>query len=250
MLPLDIGGGYAQLAALKSYQIVKKPQQLGHEEAAGALSSGLRAYTAMHYKFRITRGETMLILNGAASNGHIALQLANCWGAKIITTGTTTQEFNYLKQLNIGIERIVDLNSEHLVDAVVEETGGLGVDYLLETADFSVTMKKYNISSRELIKCLGVHSHWITSSYLQLDPYDSRQLFLKGASISFLFEHAWLLSPSQQGRLLHILADLMQKLTAKEIRCHIAQTFPLENITDAIAAFETNLVGATVLTVQ
>ncbi len=51
----------------------------------------------------------------------------------------------------------------------------------------------------------------------QLDPPDSEQLFLRGASLSFLFSQAWLLSPLNQGRYIHILRDLLEKVGAAAI---------------------------------
>ncbi|KAG8171391.1 hypothetical protein JTE90_007589 [Oedothorax gibbosus] len=47
---------------------------------------------------------------------------------------------------------------------------------------------------------------------LQLDPPNSRLLFMKCASLGFLFEHAWTLSSTQQGQYLHILMDIMEKV--------------------------------------
>jgi len=40
---------------------------------------------------------------------------------------------------------------------------------------------------------------------LQLDPPNSMQLYLRGASVCFLFEQSWNLSAVQQGKWLRIL---------------------------------------------
>lgn len=57
------------------------------------------------------------------------------------------------------------------------------------------------ISLPTLIACLGVHGRLLTSTpNLQLDPPLSRQLFLRGASVAFLFPHSWLLGATQRGR--------------------------------------------------
>ncbi len=47
-----------------------------------------------------------------------------------------------------------------------------------------------------------LHEHWL---FFQLDPPNCQQLFLRSASVSFLFEHAWMMSQSQHGRLQRIL---------------------------------------------
>jgi hypothetical protein len=45
---------------------------------------------------------------------------------------------------------------------------------------------------------------------LQLDPGESERLSLKGASMAFVFEQTWALSPSKQGRYLHLMNELMR----------------------------------------
>eukprot|EP00466_Bigelowiella_natans_P007397 jgi/Bigna1/143637/aug1.80_g18345 len=61
----------------------------------------------------------------------------------------------------------------------------------------------------------------------QLSESESFQLFMRSASVAFLFEHAWLLAPKQHGKYLHILKDLMEKLGAKAIKPVIAKVGPL-----------------------
>eukprot|EP01121_Diplochlamys_sp_Union-15-3_P002719 TRINITY_DN1246_c0_g1_i1.p1 TRINITY_DN1246_c0_g1~~TRINITY_DN1246_c0_g1_i1.p1 ORF type:complete len:334 (-),score=58.29 TRINITY_DN1246_c0_g1_i1:103-1104(-) len=243
--PIDTSGGWAEYIVMQPNWFVEKPKELSFEEAAGSASYGLRAFSVLHYKLRLTRGETILIMNGASASGHITLQLASHWGAKIITTGTTSQEFNYLKQIKADIVRIIDLNSENLVETVMEETGSLGVDFILENPDFAIT-SKYNISRRDFIKCLAVHGTWVTCNQLQLDPPDTKQLFLKDASVVFCFEPSWLLSQSQQGRYLHVLSDLAKMLSTKTIKCSIHSTVTLDKVKEVVGS-EAPLVGTTVI---
>lgn len=80
----------------------------------------------------------------------MCVQLAAAWGAKVIATITTSEEFNYLQDLNLNLctarmtdthahaalkhphaGRIIDLSSESLVDAVMDETGSLGADCII-----------------------------------------------------------------------------------------------------------------------
>jgi len=80
----------------------------------------LRAYTALHYKAKVAAGDSVLIFNGtlrdtfsnphphapptttigASSYGHIAIQLAGLWGAKVLTTASSAEEINYLQDLS------------------------------------------------------------------------------------------------------------------------------------------------------
>ena len=52
----------------------------------------------------------------------------------------------------------------------------------------------------------------------QLDGNNSRLLWLKCASVGYLNEHSWVLSPAQAGRYQHILLDIMDKLADRSLR--------------------------------
>jgi len=72
-------------------------------------------------------------------------------------------------------------------------------------------------------------------------------LFLKGASISFIFEQSWLLGGSQQGRVLHILSDLMEKVSKEEIVPKVTKSFVLEKIREAHRTLDSNTVGTLII---
>ena len=71
----------------------------------------------------------------------------------------------------------------------------------------------------QIVSCLAARGHWVTSQPdLQLDPPEAQQLFMKGASLHFLFEPVWTLSSAHQGNYLHILSSVMAKLEAGVIK--------------------------------
>lgn len=101
-----------------------KPLEINHEEAVACLTGGVWSYTALHYHFKLSPGESVLVLNGTlgamaclcllvarlphclfapggSANGHIAVQLAVSWGAKVIATASSVEELNYLNDLRI-----------------------------------------------------------------------------------------------------------------------------------------------------
>jgi len=228
---------------------VRKPEKVDHIDAAGCVGDVVKAYTALHYQARVCGGETLLIFNGASSSGVMAIQLAHIWGAKVLATASSEEEVIYLQSLEPSIANVIDLRNtkKSLVDLCMDETGGLGVDCVIdngalrqddefkEQGDLSCMGKRSSPSKHDVISCLAVAGRWITSLQdLQLDPPDSQMLYLKGASVSFLFEHSWVLSRGQQGRYLHILTDIMDKLSTSVIRPVIHHTVSLEDVCDTL----------------
>lgn len=183
------------------------------------------------------------------------IQLAISWGAKVITTASTSAEFNFLQSLSPQIDRVIDLASENFVDVVMEETDHMGVDLLVHvdivkfadpltnpTCSFDLS----SIKKRDYIKCLAPQGTWIVSTELQLDPPETALLLMKSASVAFLLDQTWLLAPSQSGRLLHILNDLLDKVSRGILRVKIAQSVPLERARQAIKEADAHL-GCTLL---
>lgn len=81
---------------------------------------------------------------------------------------------------------------------------------------------------------------------MQLDPPESRLLLLKGASLSFLFDQLWLLAPTQQGRMLHVLNDILDKVSRGLVKPKIAQVYPLERARQALKDAD-NQIGSIIL---
>jgi len=250
LLPVDsASAGCANFCVMSQYDVVRKPEKVDHIDAAGCVGDVVKAYTALHYQARVCGGETLLIFNGASSSGVMAIQLAHIWGAKVLATASSEEEVIYLQSLEPSIANVIDLRNtkKSLVDICMDETGGLGVDCVIdngalrqddefkEQGDLSFMGKSSSPSKHDVISCLAVAGRWITSLQdLQLDPPDSQMLYLKGASVSFLFEHSWVLSRGQQGRYLHILTDIMDKLSTSVIRPVIHHTVSLEDVCDTL----------------
>ncbi|XP_037281484.2 quinone oxidoreductase-like protein 1 isoform X1 [Rhipicephalus microplus] len=294
LIPLDYNqSGCAEYVRLNEYDVTKKPQGVSFVDAAGCIGDAVKAYTGLHYLGRLTSGDTVLVMDGASSFGAIAIQLAQHWGAKVITTASSDDEVLYLEGLKGQVARVVDLrktdnfvsgtdfhpaymigsgsnnnnnansntggNARALLPACMQESGGLGIDLVLDNGVTQFAETSYRIqvedtydhpvpSKHDIVSCLAVGGRWITSkSDLQLDPPHSQMMFMKCASIGFLFEQAWILSSTQQGRYLHILMDIMEKVSSGVIRPNIHHTVSFESVPDALESLTDERVGKVVM---
>ncbi|XP_020651861.3 quinone oxidoreductase-like protein 1 isoform X1 [Pogona vitticeps] len=244
ILPLDSEeSGLCEVVLVHEHYLTHKPEKISWLESAGTIRDGVRAYTALHYLSYVSPGKTVLIMDGATPFGTIAIQLAQHRGAKVISTVRTLEDKQYLERLtpSVGakqtlVAHIIDESNGkyHLTESCLEETGGLGVDIILDAG-----VRLYNKENKEaveeslphkhdIIMLLSVGGHWITmEENLQLDPPDSRCLFLKGATVSFLNDEVWNLSNIQQGKYLCILEDIMEKLSSAVFRPLLDEPVPL-----------------------
>ncbi|XP_066477304.1 quinone oxidoreductase-like protein 1 isoform X2 [Tiliqua scincoides] len=237
ILPLDSeDSGLSEVILIHEHYLAHKPEKVSWLESAGTIRDGVRAYTALHYLAYISPGKTVLVMDGASPFGTIAIQLAQHRGAKVIATVYSPEDRQYLERLTPSVARIIDeSNGKYdLTESCLEETGGLGVDIVLD-AGVRLYSKENEATSQpllphkhDIITLLSVGGHWITTEEnLQLDPPDSRCLFLKGATVSFLNDEVWNLSNMQQGKYLCILEDIMDKLSSGIFRAHLDEPVPL-----------------------
>jgi len=262
ILPLDsFTSGCGEFCVFKEFDVVKKPSHVPHEDAAAAVGDCVSVYTALHYHTHVCAGDTVLVIDGATPRGSVAVQVAKLWGAKVMATYSTLPEKQFLESFHPNLAQVMELNhrSSVLVSSVMEETGGIGVDCVVDNGVRMFTNEEDVILLGEktkfprphkvdLIACLGFAGKWVTSQPdLQLDPPDSQQLFLRNASVSFLFPPAWTLMNAQQGRYLHILTDIMDKLDKGMLKCKISQLVTLEEVPAAMNSLEDVRIGKVVL---
>ena len=98
-----IEGCYAEKLAIKAAIIAKKPDRLGHAEAAAMGLTSLTALWAVEDTAKLKAGETILIQGGAGGVAGFAIQLAKHLGATVITTASA-RNHDYVKSL--GADRV------------------------------------------------------------------------------------------------------------------------------------------------
>ncbi|MBN1836856.1 MAG: zinc-binding dehydrogenase, partial [Spirochaetales bacterium] len=124
-------GTYAEYAVVDSRVAQIKPRALSFLEAAAAPLVLLTAWEALHDRARLSAGQRVLIHGGAGGVGHVAIQLAKAAGARICTTISGPEKAEFTRVL--GAERCINYREEDLVEAVMEWSGGRGVDVALDT---------------------------------------------------------------------------------------------------------------------
>lgn len=251
--------GCGTYCILSEFDIAVKPDKVSHVDAACCIGDAVKAYTAFLYQAKITSGETVVVTGAASGYGIIATQLAQFWGAKVIVSGSTDEELTFLKSLEPPADQVVDLRNKRkdILSVCLEETGGVGVDCFLdngverypdEFSDNLQTSKKKLLTKHQVISSLAVGGRWITTQHdLQVDPPDSELLSLKCASIHYLFEYSWTLSRGAQGRYLHILNDVMKKLSKGVIRPTVHHTILLDDCINSLNQLEDSTIGKIVV---
>lgn len=110
-----VEGAYAEKIAIKAAIIARKPDHLGHAEAAAMALTSLTALWAIEDTARLKSGETILIHGGAGGVAGFGIQLAKHLRATVITTASPG---NHSYVSDLGADRVIDYNVEDFATAV------------------------------------------------------------------------------------------------------------------------------------
>ena len=131
-----IEGAYAEKLAIKAAIIAKKPDRLGHAEAAATGLTSLTALWAVEDTAKLRAGETILIQGGAGGVAGFGIQLAKHLGARVITTASAANH-DYVRSL--GADQVIDYNAEDFRRTVS------GCDVVFDTVGGSVRPPSYDV---------------------------------------------------------------------------------------------------------
>jgi NADPH:quinone reductase len=123
-------GTFAEYNLVDESLVALKPKHVSHFEAASLPLVFGTAYGSLIERAKLQIGESVLIHAGAGGVGSVAIQIAKAAGAKVFTTcSTKSVEFVH----NLGPDVVIDYKSESYEDVIIRETGGEGVDVVLDT---------------------------------------------------------------------------------------------------------------------
>ena len=124
------GGGYAEYAAVSQKSVLPLPKGVGLIDAAALPEVHFTVWTNLIDTARLKSGETVLIHGGSSGIGTAAIQLCAARGHKVFATAGSAEKCSAIAKL--GAARAINYRKEDFVDVVKSETGGKGVDVILD----------------------------------------------------------------------------------------------------------------------
>jgi phthiocerol/phenolphthiocerol synthesis type-I polyketide synthase C len=122
---------FANRVRTRALAVTRKPAAWSFAAAATVPTAFFTAYYALHELARLREGERVLIHGAAGGVGIAAIQLAKHLGAEIFATAGTEEKRDFVHLL--GADHVFDSRSLAFADEVLEATGGVGVDVILNS---------------------------------------------------------------------------------------------------------------------
>jgi NADPH2:quinone reductase len=211
-------GAYAEKRIFPADRLVKLPDEISTETAAGAMLKGLTAWYLLRRSFPVKAGQHILLYAAAGGVGLIAAQWAASIKAHVIGVTSTDEKAALAKQN--GCEHVVRSDDPDFVSHVRELTDGTGVAAVYD----SVGKESFFQS----LDCLKPHGMMVTYGNASgaVEPFSPMELARRGSllltrPVIFDFIRA-------RSDLLAAAAELFGRLQAGAINININQTYPLQ----------------------
>ena len=218
-VPQEQMGTLAELVAVTSHAVSKKPGNISFEEAAGLPLAGLTALQSLEYA-GIKENDKVLIHAGSGGVGSFAIQYAKAKGAFVYTT-TSTNNVKWVEEL--GADRVIDYKTEDY-KAIVKNADivfdTLGKNYTTEA--FTVVKKGGMVVSvvgpldEDSAKMFGIADYKLPTEL-------SKLVREKEAAYKFIFMHP---NGSHLGEIKALVED-------DKIRPIIDKVYPFSESTEA-----------------
>ena len=225
-------GTFSEYALMDVREAMIMPASLSWEEAASIPLTFLVVYDMLVLQGRLAADEWLLI-NGVSSGvGVAALQTAKALGAKVIGTSGSADKLARLKPL--GLDVGLCTRSADFYDAVMQATGGKGVNLVVNTVGGSVFA--------ENVRCTAFQGRLATVGYvdgalkaeIDIEALHARRLTLFGVSNK-------LRTPEQRASAVPgFVADVVPAIAAGRIKPLLDRVFPFGELAAAKAHMESN----------
>ncbi|KAK9152607.1 hypothetical protein Sjap_000087 [Stephania japonica] len=125
------GGGYAEKVAVPAGQVLPIPDHVSLIQAACFPEVACTVWSAVFMTSKLTAGQTLLINGGSNGVAIFAIQMAKHQGARVIFTEGNAIWVTLCKVF--GSDVSINFTTEDYVARVMMETGGKGVDVILDS---------------------------------------------------------------------------------------------------------------------
>lgn len=225
-------GAFSEYALMDTREAMAMPAALSWQQAAAVPLTFLVVYDMLVLQGKLAAGEWVLV-NGVSSGvGVAALQAAKALGARVIGTSGSADKLARLQPL--GLDVGLRTRGADFYAAVMQATGGKGVDLVINTVGGSVFA--------EDVRCMAFQGRLATVGYvdgvlkaeIDIEALHARRLSLFGVSNKQR-------SADQRAQSLPgFVADLLPAIADGRIKPLVDKVFPFGELAAAKACMEAN----------
>ncbi|MWV40903.1 NADPH:quinone oxidoreductase family protein [Natrialba sp. INN-245] len=216
-------GGYAAYATAPVQSLFPIPEGMAFTEAAGFPVQFLTAYACLFGWGDLEADESVLIQAAAGGVGTAAVQLASNAGAEVFGTASSTGKLELAAEL--GCDHPINYEETDFREVVDEQTGGEGVDLVLESVGGDVFERS--------LDAMAHFGRMVTYGVASGEPAaaENRRLLFENKSVRGF--HLGQAAARDPERIVEAVPELTAGLTNGDLEVVVGETFALEDAADA-----------------
>jgi NADPH:quinone reductase len=217
-------GAAREMIAVPARQLVKFPEKLDFERAAGlSITYGTSLY-ALRERAQLKSGETLAVLGASGGAGLACVELGKLLGARVIACASSDEKLAFARAH--GADETVNYTKEDLRDGLKRLGGEHGVDVVYDPVGGPY--------AEPAVRSLAWQGRYLVVGFTAGDipKLPLNLVLLKGCDIRGVFWGSWSKREPQKQHAL--LADVARWAADGKLSAHVHAVYPLTEIATAM----------------
>jgi len=223
----NIGWGAAREAvAVPAQALVKLPDALDFERAAGLTVIYATTLYALRERAALKAGETLAVLGASGGTGLAAIELGKLMGARVIACASSDEKLKFARAH--GADETVNYASEDLRDALRRLGGEHGIDVVYDPVGGPY--------AEPAVRSLAWLGRYLVVGFAagEIPKLPLNLTLLRSCDIRGVFWGAWVKREPQMQRA--IMTDIVKWCAEGKLSAHVHAIYPLAEIATALQA--------------
>jgi NADPH2:quinone reductase len=219
-------GTAREYIAVPAKQLVKIPEKLDFERAAGlTVTYGTTLY-ALRERAQLKSGETLAVLGASGGVGLAAIEIGKIMGARVIACASSAEKLDFARAH--GADETVNYASEDLRGALKRLGGERGIDVVYDPVGGPY--------AEPAVRSLGWEGRYLVIGFAagEIPKLPLNLVLLKSCDIRGVIWGAWVARNPQGQRTL--MTDIVRWCAEGKLSGHVHAVYPLAEIATALKA--------------
>jgi NADPH2:quinone reductase len=219
-------GTAREYIAVPAKQLVKIPEKLDFERAAGlTVTYGTTLY-ALRERAQLKSGETLAVLGASGGVGLAAIEIGKIMGARVIACASSAEKLDFAR--SHGADETVNYASEDLRGALKRLGGERGIDVVYDPVGGPY--------AEPAVRSLGWEGRYLVIGFAagEIPKLPLNLVLLKSCDIRGVIWGAWVARNPQGQRAL--MTDIVRWCAEGKLSGHVHAVYPLAEIATALKA--------------
>jgi len=219
-------GAARERIALSAERLVKLPDGVGFDRAAGLTVTYGTSLHALKDRARLQPGETLAVLGASGGAGLAAVELGKIMGARVIACASSAEKVEFTKKH--GADAGIDYGKEDLKDALRRATDGRGADVIYDPVGGGY--------AEAALRSIAWYGRFLVVGFAagEIPKLPLNLVLLKGCDVVGVFWGSWI-ERDKAGHRANT-EQLLQWCAQGKLSSHVHAVYPLREAAAALKA--------------